>query len=183
MSSTVPLKQQSPAWLKQLIKVSAVITAVGFIPWDSLLSLEIRDDTLAMLMDGTVGISGLFLLLCCLLIRVMQYDKWYSGLAMLLAPFVLMPLAFVRLFSLIGPAKWEDQTIFRNGNEYLILEGIYYGRDDMQMHYRLIRTGSLDGIIRHIQEQRTLTANNEEAYYRNEVVYADKRWHKQLVKK
>lgn len=163
----------------KFIIIFSVVTIFGFIPW-SLLSLEIKDSTLAMLMQGTIGISGLFVLICTLISQIINYNNWISKCVTLLCFIILIPLGFVWLISLLGPAQWQDLKIYRNGKEYLIVEGITYGRDGIKMDYRLIRTYYLDSKIRYFEELHKLK-NIEDRFSADEVTHNGKVWKQQKI--
>jgi hypothetical protein len=97
---------------------------------------------------------------------------------MLLAPFILIPVVFMWIISLFALTKWQDQTVYKNGDDYLILQGMMYGKDDAAMDYRLVRTASPHSSIRYIEEQQNL-GGNEDWHFGDSTIFNGKIWHKQ----
>jgi|GEM_PF-5683003 len=127
------LNEMKTSEMEHAIFISLAITTLGFLPWERLLSIEFRDLALATLMNGTIGLTGLIFLLLFLPIRLLKFRGWISALSMLVIPLLMTIAGFVWLISLPGPAMWQDISIFRNGDSYLVLEGVVYGRDSVNM--------------------------------------------------
>lgn len=176
MSSTISIAPQEPKWPVKLIATLLIVTLVGFIPWESIFSVELRSDTLPRLIIGIMGLAGLFILLCTLLLCIMRYDKWYSGLAMLLSPFALIPIAVMLVLNLIAPSEyWQDEAVYRSGNDYLVVQVIDYGVTGGFTRSRIILTPTPYNKIRKVEELHLIGAD-EDRFSGNAVVYKGRTW-------
>jgi hypothetical protein len=145
----------SPNYKKQFaltlpIKLSATLSVFGFIPWETLLSLDIKIELVQTMMSGTLGLSSLLLCLTCSMIYLLRLNNWFSGIVILFFPPLLCITSFIWLISLFGPARWLDVNVYKNGDRYLVLQSIVYGPDGVETHYRLVETKSINQVIRHI---------------------------------
>jgi hypothetical protein len=163
--------------LKRTICISLVISLVSFIPiiMPDSFPFEIRNVALAFLTGGALAFGSLFILLSALMILIMRYDKWTSGLAMLLFPFLLAPVGLIALFFMVaGPFnQWRDDTIYRNGDDYLIKQSNIDG--DLEL-WRLIKTRSPYSGIRVISEVDKPGDKEDSRFNTATVIFADKRW-------
>jgi hypothetical protein len=149
MNSTLSPYRKTPSTVTLLIKISAALSVFGFLPWENWLLLDIRNDVLQTMMSGTLGLSGLLLYLTFTMIYLLRLNNWYAGLVILSFPLMIC-VSFAWLISLFGPARWLDESVYRNGDRYLVLQGIVYGRDGIETYYRLVETKSINQFIRHI---------------------------------
>ncbi len=151
---------------------------IGFIPWESLLSIQIRNDILISLTSFSMGLAGLLGLICTVLINIIHNKKRFSKIAMLLLPCLLIPIALVLIVNLLLPTfKWQDTDVYRNGNDYLVVQEFEGFVTSNLRNPRIVRTTSPYGIIRIVEEQQEL--KNDDRFRANEVFYNNKTWHKE----
>jgi hypothetical protein len=182
MNNATSLPYYKHQWFKRLLLVLSLGMVLGVLPLERLLSIQIRAEILRWLTDGTLASWCLFLLLCmCFTILLETTKGWLTGLVMLLFPLLLLPTGAIALLGLAFPlsSTWQDQAIYRNRDDYLITQGILYGRDDAVMDYRLIRTTSPQGVIRWLEECKKLPANEDSFdFLSDSISYRGKVWHK-----
>src|SRR5579872_5603705 len=102
----VSIDQQGPIWPVKRILALIFFILIAFIPWENVLSVEFNSDQFQRI-TGDAGLVALMILLFTLMISLLRYNKWYSGLAILVIPCVLLLIAFVFLLTLVSPkAYW-----------------------------------------------------------------------------
>ncbi len=144
--------KSQPSLLSHLIIISGVFAVIGFIPYERLLSIEFKSIYFSMLTSWHLALISLITFLSLMMIYVLRLGKWYSSLAMLIFPLLIIATSFFLFLStLVNDAKWHDLAIYKNHNRYLIMQEIAYGREEMDRHYRLIETSSVNDAIRCIQ--------------------------------
>ncbi len=181
MTDTTAYSNNTRPWHKWLWFTLRVVTLIGFLPWERMLPIQVMSDSLVYVIDGTLAIWGMFLLLC--MGGFVLWDKargWLKILATLLIPIILFLALFATFASMIfsGPA-WKDQVTYISDNNCLIVQGILYGRDDIDMDYRIVRTTTPEAPIRWLEEMRELKANDHTFdMVASSVTYQGKVWHK-----
>ncbi|WP_299584449.1 hypothetical protein [Mucilaginibacter sp.] len=173
--------KQKAKWPFKIIPALGVITLFGFIPWEVVFSMEIRNETLQNLANGQLAWGALFFLICACFAKLLQLTKgWLQGMLFMLFPILLFFTGSIWAISVtwLSP-QWRDQGIYRNGDDYLVVQIIEYGITGDHIESRLIRTASPYGMIRGIEEQHPLNSNDD-IFTRgaNEAIYANKTWHK-----
>jgi len=105
-----------------LIKLLAFLTILGFVPWGKLIMIEVKNHLADLLLNGLVGHITLLTLISLVTIALLNKNKWYSGLALLLFPIIIITgMLFTLVWTLTIPER-HDLTVFKNGDKYLILE-------------------------------------------------------------
>ena len=188
--NTKPKSMHRPSIIKKpkrkktalLIVILFILMLIGFTPLENIFPIEIRSSLLLGLTQYTVGLAAFFSLLCMLFIYILRRDNMFSGLMLLLFPFILMPVGVLLVLSFFAtPPRWHDDRIYHNQNTYLIMQ--YKPADDDDIKYRLISTDHPQLIIRpiHILWQKH-TEQDDPLYARfqkDTVRYADKIWYKE----
>lgn len=180
MNRTSDTTLRQSKWPVKLTSALVIITVLGFIPWDSVFLVELKSDSLQRVIVGFMGLGGLFFLLCVIMVCIMRFNRWYSGLAMLLIPVALMFIGFLLLLNFIAPpAYWKDEATYRSGNDFLVIQAIEYS-DDL-IDSRIIRTHTPYSKVRIIEELHLISAD-ENGFVGNSVIYKGKTWFKQPCK-
>lgn len=162
------------------ISIFFFVTMLGFVPWDPLLSIQIRNSVLIFLTSIAGGLIGLFGLILTILIYL-KPNKSVPILKILLTGF-LIPIAFFFIIVLLLPNfKWQDTSVYRNGDDYLVAQTFEGFVTNSIVNPRIIRTTSPYGIIRKVEEQFDLTITDDR-FDGDDVIYQGKTWHKENIK-
>lgn len=171
--------KKKPIWPIKLTIVLVLVTLLAFLPWESIFSVEFKPDYFQRVVVGGIGLGGFFILLCIVMFSLLRYDRWFSGLAVLVIPCFLMLVAFLFVLNLIAPnANWQDEAVYRSGNDYIVLESIEY-KDLIES--RIIRTTAPYNKLRRVEELRFLSADDN-WFVGDNIRYKGKLWYKQTVK-
>ena len=155
MDSALSPNFKKPFALTLPIKLSASLSIFGFINWDTLLSIEVRYNFAYLLLNGFLGCGSLLIFLILTFIKVLNKDKWYSAVAVLLFPVAIAIVTFITFLSTIPTPKWNDVIIYKHKSQYLILE-CNDGWAFTEVSYRYIVTCSSSEKIRLIQHLKYL---------------------------
>jgi hypothetical protein len=135
---TVPFDKVK--YRRRLLRITLILLAVttlAFLPWQAILSIEVRSTGLGKI-TSCLGWGCLFLLLCSALVLIIQYETWISGLMLLVLPIVIFVEGMLTLLiAIIPPGKWHDQAVYHNGNNYLIMQDNEIGDKADRIEYRL----------------------------------------------
>lgn len=168
-------------WRTRLIVILALLVIVGFIPWESWFPIEIRDKTLRMLADDNLGFGALFLLACFGFGRLLSSVKGFAqGLLFLLTPFLIMGTTIILVLSVFFThMDWNDVAVYKNGDEYLVIQRFDEFAIQSNETWRMVRTSSATGMIRWIEEQYPLNErNNKYISGKDSILFSNKTWHK-----
>lgn len=178
---------QKPPVSKRLIRVTLVSFSVSLFSFILLLfpqkgvwPFEAANPALAWFTGGVLPFTSLFIFLSGLMLIIIRYNGWVSGLAMVTFPFLLVPVGlFAFLCIIMPPNKWHDDTIYRNENEYLIYQTNLDG--DLELG-RLIKTTSPHSSIRRIWFEKEI--DDGEGWFKTDtILYNGKSWMKEAAKK
>ncbi len=146
--------------LKFLSKLSFVLALLGLIPWLEWFSVEIRYPFANFWWRGLLGSVSLLIFLVLSFIRILNKDKWYSALAILLFPFAIIMAGLMTLISIIPTPEWYDVSFYQHRNRHLIVE-----RNDgwafTNVRYRYAITCPLSKNFRLIKRSEPLDHNPE----------------------
>lgn len=159
----------------------ALAAIVGFIPWESLFPIEIRNKTLRALANGSFGFGALFLLACFGFRRALNRVKGFAqGFLFLLTPFLIIGAAIGWVICVIFPSLgWNDIALYKNGDEYLVIQRFDGFAFESKEQWRFVRTNSGAGAVRWVEEQRPL--NPQAGDYmkgRDNITFSNRAWHK-----
>jgi hypothetical protein len=169
------------SWQTRIILLLALATIIGFIPWESWFPIEIRNKTLATLTNGSLGFGALFLLSCFGFRRLLNRFKGFAqGFLFLLTPFLIIGTAVGWMICVMFPRlDWKDIALYKNGDEYLVIQRFDSFAFESSEKWRILRTSSGTGMVRWIDEQRPL--NSQAGDYtksRENITLSNKAWHK-----
>jgi hypothetical protein len=169
---------QKPRWAVKFFILFGFMMMLGFIPWEPLLSIQIRSNILNLLTSATMGLSGLFGLVCIVLIFIRRSYKRFDLPATILLLCLLIPIALILITTLVLPAfRWQDTDVYRNDNDYLVVQEFEGFVTSSLRNPRVVRTTSPFALIRKVEEQYELK-ENDDRFRGNEVIYQGKIWHK-----
>ena len=178
--------RQKVKWPFNIITTLGVITLLGFIPWEVIFSIEIRNEALQNLANGQLAWGAMFFLICACFVKLLQLTKgWLQGVFFMLFPLLLLFAGFIWAISIIGLSpRWHDRDIYRSGDDYLVVQMISNGVPGDRIQWRLEQTRSPFAMIRKIEELHGLDGNND-VFTRtgNEAIYKNKTWRKVQAKK
>jgi len=164
-----------PKWGSKLIIFFLASMMLGLIPWETMLSIQIRNNILSLLTDSRFGLFGLIGLLITLWIfikgisRLTLFIKIGSGC-------LAIPLAFLLFMDFVLPTfRWYDIAVYRNGNDYLVVQEQETFVTSNLKRPRVIRTKSPYGMIRKIEEEFEIT-DNDDRFDDKYVLYNGNRW-------
>lgn len=133
------------------------------------------------LADGELALGGIFLLVCTCFPMILNHTKGFAqGFLFLLFPFVLLLSGSIWMVSIFWPsAKWNDEYVYQNDNDYVIVQVQEAGFMDVDNGWRIVRTKSPSGIIRTIEGAQRIT-RDDKTFNNNktEITFANKTWHK-----
>jgi hypothetical protein len=152
---TFSIRQASQLSIK-LIILFAVISMLGLMPWESIFPIQIVNTILKYLTNDLMGLIGLLGLFCTLAITIKHQSRFVLFIK-LLAGFMSVILLILICIGLVLPAfNWEDKGIYRNGNDYIVIQEQQTFVTSNTVYPRLIRTTSPYGMIRYVEEQYQL---------------------------
>jgi hypothetical protein len=167
-----------PKWLKMLKVFLGVATVAGFVPWERLFLFEITDPTLFHVYQ-VLGTTSLALLLGCFLATLFFYNKVYNFFIVVLLSFAFVITGFICVINIWLPTpQWQDVRIYKNKNDYIIIEQVNYGLLGEFGVYRLIETQSPRDKIRTLKRIENLTYSEGLNWLaeKNTVEYTGKLW-------
>ncbi len=168
-------------WQTRIILLLALVAIVGFVPWETLFPIEIRNKTLRAMANGCLGFGSLFLLACFGFPRFLSRFKGFAqGILFLLTPLLILGAGIGWLISVIfPPSGWNDIALYKNGDEYLVIQRFDSFAFESNEQWRILRTSARAGIVRWIEEQRPL--NPQVGDYmkdKDNITFSNKAWHK-----
>jgi hypothetical protein len=144
-----------------VIMILIVLIILGFTPWENWLPIQIMDSTLTLLTSGSTGLVGLFGLTCCII--------------------AYLPIGLLFVLNLSTPTfGWKDESVYSNGNDYLVIQEFEGFVTSNLSNTRLIRTKSPFSMIRVVEEDYKLN-DNDSRFNKNVVIYEGKIWQKEPV--
>jgi hypothetical protein len=154
MNLNPPILSKSK-WPVKLIIVFVVCMILGFTPWESMLSIQIRGVALNWLTSASMGLGGSFGLAYTVLIYAKRNYKRFSILVMILLPCLLIPISLILIISLVLPTfQWQDTDVYQNGDDYLVMQVFEGFVTSSLRNPRVVRTPSPYGLIRKVEEMR-----------------------------
>ncbi|MGF7038326.1 hypothetical protein [Mucilaginibacter lappiensis] len=181
MTESVPPNLKHKKWSLRLIMFFVVITILGFLPWESIFSIQIRDSVLACLTNSSMGLFGLLGLLCTLAVFI-RPNKRVTLLAKILSGCLAIPLCFLWILNLMLPTfYWNDTDVYRNGDDYLVVQEQETFVTTSLTYPRVVRTTSPYSMIRVVEEQLNLKSYDSH-FEGNVITYKGKTWYKEPKK-
>lgn len=169
-------------WLLGLITSFAVIMILGFVPWEYLFSIQINNHTIAWLTDFPMGLLGLLGILCTAIIYLMRSKRRFSIALSILLGILSIPLGCGLILNFMIPTfHWYDKDVYRNGNDYLVIQEQETFVTSNETYPRVIRTTSPYGMIRVVEEQINLKSYDDR-FQGNVITYKGKSWQKEQKK-
>jgi hypothetical protein len=164
-----------------VIMILIVLIILGFTPWENWLPIQIMDSTLTLLTSGSTGLVGLFGLTCCIIAYLKINSRKSSGLIIALLFCLLIPIGLLFVLNLSTPTfGWKDESVYSNGNDYLVIQEFEGFVTSNLSNTRLIRTKSPFSMIRVVEEDYKLN-DNDSRFNKNVVIYEGKIWQKEPV--
>jgi hypothetical protein len=167
--------------LLTFILIFAFITMLGFVPWEPLLSIQIRNNVLIFFTSSLGELVGLFGLILTLLVYLERY-KHITILKVLLAGSLMFIILFFVTELLMPAFDWKDKSVYRSGNDYLVVQEFDGFVTTSIKNPRVVRTTSPYGMVRLVEEQFNL-ADNDNRFDGNTIIYEGKTWHKEKFQK
>jgi hypothetical protein len=178
MCQTVITKPKPPVkWPVKLILAFAFVALLGLTPWETILSIQIMNGTLKLLTGTNLGLFGLSGLLFTLLISCMLYKPPFALPAAILLSIAALVVSGVFTIGLVLPDfEWQDKAVYRNGNDYLVMQEQETFVTSSEQPPRVLRTTSPYGMVRRVQGW--VLPKDVELFGGNEVFYEGKLWRK-----
>jgi hypothetical protein len=125
-----------------------------------------------------MGLFGLLGVLCTLPVFI-RSNKRVTLFAKILSGCLAIPLCFFWILDLILPTfNWNDTNVYRNGNDYLVIQERETFVTSNETYPRVIRTTSPYSMIRVVEEQ--LDLKSYDSRFQGDVItYKGKRWNKE----
>ena len=183
MAEPASLSLNNKKWPFSLITLFTVVMLLGFIPWEHIFSIQINNSTLAWFTDFPMGLFGLFGLLCTTIIICIRHRKNRFSIALsMLLGFLAIPVGFAMILNFILPTfNWYDTGVYRNGNDYVVIqEQETFVTSDLT-YPRVIRTTSPYSMVRIVEDQINLKGNDSR-FQNNVITYEGKTWRKESKK-
>lgn len=167
-----------PRWAFGLMIFFLIAMVLGLTPWETTLSIQIRNKVLLLLTNSSFGLFGLIGFLITLWIFIKDVSR--LALSIKLASGCLaIPLAFLLLLDFVLPTfRWYDTMIYRNGNEYLIVQEQETFVTSNLKRPHVIRTKSPYSIIRKVEEEFEIQ-DNDDRFGGKEAIYKGIKWIKE----
>lgn len=167
-------------WPVKRIIFFALITLLGLVPWEALLSIQIMNGVLRLLTGTTLALFGLDGLLFTLLISFMLYKPPFAFPAAILLSIAILPVSAIFAASLVLPDfEWRDTAVYHNGNEYLVVQEQEVFVTTSKQKPRVLRTTSTYGMVRQVEEW--IAPKDVDLFNGNVVLYENKRWDKEEI--
>ncbi len=165
--------------VKTLAIVFTLMVILGFFPWEQVLPIQIINAKLRFLTSITFGLIGVLGLIIIVLFFLRAIKNVLSQIVFAVLVFLLTPIiCFIVLGFIIPDFYWQDDRIYKNGNDYIVLEEFDGFVTSNLSAPRLVRTKNPNAGIRIIEEKIQLTLPNNK-FGGNEFVYKGKTWRKQ----
>jgi len=159
-----------------------VIMAFSFTPWESIFPIQIIDKTLIWFTSTEMGLTGLLGLLCTVIIYIRRNNSRFSIVAIILLGVFSVAVGLMLFLSFVIPAfRWYDTDVYRNGNDYLVIQEQETFVTSNETYPRVIRTSSPYSMIRIVEEQIDLN-DYDSRFEGNAITYEGKMWNKELKK-
>ena len=164
---------------KALAILFTLMIILGFFPLEQAFPIQIINTKLRFLTSFTFGLIGLlgWVIVCLYYLKV--FKNLLTQIVFVLLGFLVLPIVFFTVFSFITlDLNWQDYDVYKNGEDYIVIE--YYNSfvTSNLMAPRLVRTKNPTSDIRIIEEKLQLTLPNNK-FGGNEFVYNGKTWRKQ----
>jgi fatty acid desaturase len=182
MTDSLSSNLKQTKWPLRLKMFFVVIMAFSFMPWEFIFPIQIRDKTLIWFSSTEMGLIGLLGLLCTVMIYIRRNNGQFSIVAIILLGFLSITVGFMLFISSVIPAfRWYDTDVYRNGNDYLVIQEQETFVTSNQTYPRVIRTSSPYSMIRIVEEQIDLN-DHDSRFEGNAITYGGKMWNKELKK-
>lgn len=167
-------------WPVKLILAFVFIALLGLVPLEDIFSVQILNSTLKLLTETTVGLFGLAGVLFTLLICIMLRKPPFALLAGFLLSIAALVVSGMFALSLVLPDfEWQDTDVYRNGNDYLVVQEQESFVSSNIQNPRVLRTSSPYGMVRHVEEW--VSPKYLDQFGGKEVLYDGKRWSKEVL--
>jgi hypothetical protein len=161
---------------RHTIFVFTILIILGFTPWESLLSIQIRSELLNRFTSAPAGLAGVIGLSITLIIYFKRLKvRFYIIYNTFLGFIATISILFFMLILVLPAFDWNDVSMFRNGNDYLVVQEQETFVTSNVTYPRVIRTPSPYSPIRTVEEQNNLKYNDNR-FYGCSVIYAGKQW-------
>lgn len=175
VSPKLPIK-----WPGKLILAFAFMALLGLMPWEDLFSFQVLNSTLKLLTGTSVGLFGLAGLLFTLRICFMRYKPPFALPAAIFLSIAAWVVSGMFVLGLVLPDfEWQDIAVYRNGNDYLVMQEQETFVTSSIQKPRVLRTTSPYGMVRRIEEW--VAPQYLDRFGDKEVVYDGRRWSKEVL--
>jgi len=182
MSESIKTSPSGGKWHFELIIVFLFFTIIGIVPWEHIFFIQIRNDVLIWFTSFSMSLVGLIGLSSTLIIDLKRNKTRFSTLLIISLSFIVLISGLLLITTFVLPTfEWKDKDVYRNGNDYLVIQEQEAFVTSNLTYPRIVRTPSPYGIIRLIEEQSQLTADDEH-FEGDKIVYKGKTWFKVLTK-
>ncbi|MEN0055119.1 MAG: hypothetical protein AAGC65_15700 [Mucilaginibacter sp.] len=179
MIKSLSYQPNGKKWSLWLLWLFATITVLSFTPWESIFSIQIRDRVLEWLTGTSIGLFGVLGLMCTIIFITRTKNDRISIAATILSGFISVVVVILLALNFVLPDfNWNDTAIYRNGNDYLVIQEQETFVTSNETYPRIIRTTSPYGMIRIVEEQVNL--NRYDSRFQGDVItYEGKIWRKE----
>lgn len=168
-------------WATILIVIFLIAMILGLTPWETLFSIQITGGIAYRVTSFLTGLFGLVGFLFTLWICIKDINRLVLFLK-LLSGCVAVLLLVVWVLCLLLPAfRWLDIRVYRNGDDYLIVQEQETFVTSNQQQPRLIRTKSPYSMIRKVEEQSEIK-EGDSRFDGDVITYRGKKWLKEPIK-
>jgi glucan phosphoethanolaminetransferase (alkaline phosphatase superfamily) len=177
---TSPIRQASNFPVK-LITLFAIVSMLGLMPWEYLFPIQIVNTTIKYLTSELIGLVGLLGLFCTLAICVKDLSRFTLFIKLLAGVLSVILLILICIGLMFPTFNWEDKGVYRNGNDYIVVQEQQTFVTSNTVYPRLVRTTSPYGMIRYVEEQYQL--NDDDLFLKDStLVFKGITWRKELEK-
>jgi hypothetical protein len=167
-------------WPVKLILAFTFIALFGLMPWEDIFSIQILNSTLKLLTGTTMGLFGLAGVLFTLLICIMLRKPPFALLIGFLLGMASLVVSGMFALSLVLPDfEWQDTDVYRNGNDYLVVQEQESFVTSNTQKPRALRTTSPYGMVRKIEEW--VAPKYLDRFGGKDVPYDGKYWSKEAL--
>jgi hypothetical protein len=125
---------------------------------------------------------GLLGLLCMIIIYIRRSNNRFSIVVSILSGMLTIVVGILLMLSFAIPNfNWNDIDVYRNGNDYLVIQEQETFVTSNETYPRVIRTTSPYSMIRVVEEQLNLKSYDDR-FQGNVITYKGKTWRKELKK-
>ncbi|MET3981130.1 hypothetical protein ABIB62_003648 [Mucilaginibacter sp. UYP25] len=125
-------------------------------PWESIFPIQIVNQTLKSMTNGVTGMIGL-LGVCCTLYIFVKDESRITSLLKVMGGISSLLILLLMGIALITPSfDWKDNGVYRNGEDFIVVQEQETFVTTSIVYPRLIRTTSPYSMIRFVEEKYQL---------------------------